>query len=591
MKRTICILLALLCFCGCTKQDNDSRILVMLEQIDGCTIENNGQYILPGQDVTFRLTFDYGISLAGTDYEGTYHAETDGRSIILTLEQVTYPTRVKLSLTHKYAQITYHANGGTAIHGLDDSVTISYSLLQRARPNTDTGKELFRRDGYTLVGWNTKSDGSGTSVGLGSRISVSGKEMALYAQWEEWSDWTDFTYESGNSIVITNYHGSSDPIVVPERIGGLAVTGIASGAFVGCSANLIILPSTIDHVQPNAFQNCSLRQLILFDNIISISDSSFSGCNALQTLRIQAAEAPYGYQYRRESCYADKVDLLINSQGQKKVVFYGGCSTWYNLDGTMAATTLDEEFAVINMGLNGTVNSLVQMQILGHFLEAGDILLHTPELSSRQQLLTNTAMRDTDTLLWSGLENNYDLFALVDLRTISGVFDSFCAYLNIKKTASTYTSIYTDDQNRTYTDSTGSIPFYRGTTMETLGDSVYLDPDRIDPDSIHRLAQYYDWYQSKGVRVYISYAAVNLDAVPEDQRSNAPAVEAAFRSAIVQMDGPVLISKLEDFLYNNTDFYDTNYHLLSAQASANTKVWLRDLLEQMISDGLWEGDR
>ena len=51
------------------------------------------------------------------------------------------------------------------------------------------------------------------------------------------------------------------------------------------------------------------------------------------------------------------------------------------------------------------------------------------------------------------------------------------------------------------------------------------------------------------------------------------------------MDGPVLISRLEDYLYHNEDFYDTNYHLLSQRAEQNTALWLRDLLAQLEADG------
>ena len=66
-------------------------------------------------------------------------------------------------------------------------------------------------------------------------------------------------------------------------------------------------------------------------------------------------------------------------------------------------------------------------------------------------------------------------------------------------------------------------------------------------------------------------------------------MDALFRSAIEEMDGPVLISRLEDFLYRQYDFYDTNYHLLTEQASQNTAIWIQDLMEQMEKDGLREG--
>ena len=54
-------------------------------------------------------------------------------------------------------------------------------------------------------------------------------------------------------------------------------------------------------------------------------------------------------------------------------MFYGGCSMWYNLNGQTVQYAVGKEYTVINMGLNGTIDSSVQMQIIGAYLEAGDI--------------------------------------------------------------------------------------------------------------------------------------------------------------------------------------------------------------------------
>ena len=65
------------------------------------------------------------------------------------------------------------------------------------------------------------------------------------------------------------------------------------------------------------------------------------------------------------------------------------------------------------------------------------------------------------------------------------------------------------------------------------------------------------------------------------------AVDAAFRASIAAMDGPVLISRLSDYLYQRTDFYDTNYHLCSEQARQNTKKWMADFVAQLEKEGKW----
>jgi uncharacterized repeat protein (TIGR02543 family) len=49
------------------------------------------------------------------------------------------------------------------------------------------GPEIISRDGYTLVGWNTKEDGSGTmyNCGIANLPNKTGDFVKLYAQWEE----------------------------------------------------------------------------------------------------------------------------------------------------------------------------------------------------------------------------------------------------------------------------------------------------------------------------------------------------------------------------------------------------------------------
>jgi hypothetical protein len=337
-------------------------------------------------------------------------------------------------------------------------------------------------------------------------------------------------------------------------------------------------------VAEGAFQTCDFGSVTLFDTIEHISDASFRDCGMLHTLYINAAEAPYGNLYRKESVYADKVDLLIRAAGKKKLVFYGGCSAWYNLDARLAENELGETYEILNLGLNGTVNSALQMRILEAFLEPGDILFHTPELSSPTQMMRVVQMDRRDDKLWCGLENNYDLVSLVDFQSISGLLDSFCNYLEQKDASSNYSSAYTDSRGRTYFDQWGTIPFARTETSQTLTDTVTLDPACIDAAAMERLGEIYRRLSEQGVRVYVGYACVNLDAVPEEQRDQAQLLDDLFRDAIEAMEGPVLISSLSDYLYHNEDFYDTNYHLLSEQASRNTALWLRDLLAQMAAE-------
>ena len=583
LKKTLLELITFLLLLSCQTNAfaKEARILVFIEEGEGFIVEQNGLRILPGEDAVFTLTLNRSMTLTGADYPGETDIKTQGRTVTLTLRAVAYPIRVRLILSTKYCIVTYDGNGGRTDSGAA-SLEKRYSLSVHPRPNTEAGQNLFRQEGYTLIDWNTRSDGMGKRIGLGSRVTPVNGQMKLYAQWAKWSDEKNFHWTvDGEGVTITGYHGQDETLVIPTLLDGRPVRILASGAFPGCGAKEIILPELLKTVENGAFQDCALTELTLFDNIETISDEAFVRCEKLRTLRINAVEPPYGYVFRKESVYADKVELLIKAQGKKKLVFYGGCSMWYNLDAIQMEKRFGEEYAIINMGLNGTASSAVQMQIMAPYLESGDILFHTPELSSRPQLMIETAMGDNDSSLWAGIENNYDLFSLVDLRQVGGAFSSLSHYLGLKDKRTDYQQYFSDDYRTPYMDSYGSIPFYRSGTQKNLDltDKVRLNPDFLSPDALKTLNEYYDLLAGRGVKIVVSYACVNMDAVPEEQRDSVEAMDSAFRSAISSMTGPALISHLQDYLFQNTDCYDTNYHLCSQPAQRNTERWLSDLEE------------
>ncbi|MBR5110085.1 MAG: leucine-rich repeat protein [Clostridia bacterium] len=570
----ISLILCLSCLFAPAACAGETRVLVFIEEGEGFSLPENGLRILPGEDAVFTVEMDRGVILTETDYAGDYDMDVQNRTVTLTLRNILYPARVRLTVSTKYCTVRYDANGGAASSG-ETAVEKRYSLSTHPRPNTETG--IFDRPGYTLACWNTRSDGQGERIGLGSRVTPVNGRAKLYAQWAKWSEEENFDWEENETVSLTGYRGQEETLVLPARINGKPVTRLAAGAFTGCKAKAVILPPSLETVEDGAFEDCEIQSLTLFDNIVSISDGAFVSCPRLETLYINASEAPFGYVYRKESVYADKVELLLKAQGQKKLVFYGGCSIWYNLDAIQAVRQFGEECRIINMGLNGTVSSAVQMQIMAHFLSEGDVLFHTPELSSRLQLMHSPDMGENDSSLWAGLENNYDLFSLVDLRTVGGVFSSLTHYLGLKDRRTDYQQFFSDDYRTPYMDAYGSIPFYRSATKKELGDKVRLDLSRVSGHALDNLAAYYSLLSAKGVKIYVSYACVNLDALPQEERGNAEAMDQAFRESIAAMDGPVLISRLSDYLYHQNDFYDTNYHLLSEPAKQNTARWMKDL--------------
>ena len=73
-------------------------------------------------------------------------------------------------------ELTYHANGGNG-----NDITESYANNTLV---TLKDEDTFTRTGYTLTGWNTQADGTGTAFGLGGSARVDNVESNdLYAVW------------------------------------------------------------------------------------------------------------------------------------------------------------------------------------------------------------------------------------------------------------------------------------------------------------------------------------------------------------------------------------------------------------------------
>jgi uncharacterized repeat protein (TIGR02543 family) len=67
--------------------------------------------------------------------------------------------------------VNYHANDGTGVMQPQTS----------AEPHSLTSN-VFTRDGYTFMGWNTQPDGSGTTFVNGTSYAFAA-DMTLFAQW------------------------------------------------------------------------------------------------------------------------------------------------------------------------------------------------------------------------------------------------------------------------------------------------------------------------------------------------------------------------------------------------------------------------
>ncbi len=572
-NRILVVVLSLVLLCGCANrmaEDKDELCHIVIEEGEGFTADSCVFSVERGSSICVRLSEAEGYTVTGTDY-GDYTLERTADGLILTLQNIRYTKSVRVAVRKSDVVITYVSDR----ESVEQPVTAAH-----ARLNTEMA--IFSRNGYTLYAWNTRPDGSGESIGLGSRVDYR-PGLCLYAQWAKWSDAALFSYEKG---AITGYHGDESRIVIPAEIGGEAVHTIASGAFARCRADTVIFPQSIRTVEPGAFEGAQLRTLYLFDSIRSISDYSFDGCAAMETLHLNAATAPV-YSGSYYAVFADKYDRLLNLRDRQKIILFSGSSARFGYDSALIDAAFSD-YAVVNMGVFAYTNALPQMELIRECMQAGDILLLSPELdAAKRQFCTTNAL---DAPFFNLMEANYDMLSKLDLREYSLVFSSLGAYLSTRigmeeRSYALSPADYDEDGNPSATPSYneyGDYILYRPNseseeplyalevpyTPEFYRKELYIDPFNAE------LSRFTD----QGIRVYMTYSPRNRLAVSKDSTEQSiEELDAYFRTNI---EVPI-ISDLRDSLISGIYLSGTDNHLSTEGVRLRTERVIVELREQM----------
>lgn len=563
-------------FDGCTAL---KRLVIDNASPESCTV---GTELLLGTDcaviVPRQCLSDY-----LTNYFWSVHSDCImGEEMDIPAEQeapVAQPTESeKIS-----GIITYHTNGGDLKNGQGDMLVFSMDN-SHLRANTAQGTRYMEREGYVLTGWNTEPDGSGTAIGLGSRIEKQ-EEQILYAQWAKESPASDFIYEiKGEEVYITGYHGADKSCVIPQRIDGRKVTRVCEAAFRDAQIETLVLPPTLFLVERNAFAGSTVREVYLYDSLYYIYDESFANCQQLTTLHVNAVTSPV-YSGSYFDAFADRYDWLLSIRDQKKIVLFSGSSARYGYDSTMLRAAFPE-YQVANMGVYAFTNAMPQLELIRQLMQPGDILLSAPEFDSvNNQFCTTNAL---DNHFWAMMESNYDAASLLDLRQYSAVFDSLRSYLNVRismepKGYEVSPNWFDDDGNR-----------YNYDTYNQYGDFVLQRPNSprdellkwgladytvegFPVETIERLNAVYRYFLEDGITVYFTYTPRNINAItPESTLEARQKLHAHLRQHLCV---PV-ISEIEESLYSGIYFYLIDSHLSTEGVSIRTERIIADLREQ-----------
>ncbi len=588
MKKTLILLLCcFVCLAGCATPSPEGRTCsLVLEKNDRYTCDRYHCTVPLGEDARFVLRPAPGYVITGAQGGNWVLEENSDGTVTLILEGVRYSRVITLTTGAVGRCIIYDGNGGADENG--GTVLALPTGTDRARPNTALGTDVFYREGYALVGWNTASDGSGEGVGLGSRVTWE-ENLTLYAQWVPQTEEAAFTWERvGDVAAITGYAGSHDTLCIPRTLGGLPVQIIRSYAFQGAPCRRLILPPTLKTLEDWAFSHCALEELWLFDSLDTVSGHVFSGCDALATLHLNAGEAPV-YAGTYYATFPDKYDRLLSLADQKKLVLFSGSSTRFGYDSAQLAAAFPD-YGVVNMGVFAYTNAVPQLELILEALAPGDILLHSPEFdAARRQFCTTDKL---DAPFFNMIEGNYDILCKLDLRDYTQVFQALGDYLASREgmTPGAYSLDPGDfDEDGNPADS----PSYN-----EYGDYILYRPNADDEAPIYGLAvdytraafpkhQFLDplnamigKFREAGVRVYLTYSPRNRLAISgESTAAERAALDDYFRE---HLDAPIL-GTLEESLWSGIYLYGTDNHLSTEGVEIRTRriiALLTDRLEQ-----------
>jgi uncharacterized repeat protein (TIGR02543 family) len=163
-----------------------------------------------------------GWSTSASAISATYSA---GNSFTTDADTTLYAVWEEYSHT-----VTFNKNGGTGNVPASFTKTTANEVYIEASGETEDTDVMPTKAGYAFIGWNTKSDGSGTMFQPGEEYTlVQTANVTLYAQWAS----TDiYIYKAGNLKAVEFIEGDrlmftpDGAVIMPEFVEG-AVTTIA----------------------------------------------------------------------------------------------------------------------------------------------------------------------------------------------------------------------------------------------------------------------------------------------------------------------------------------------------------------------------
>lgn len=500
--------------------------------------------------------------------------------------------KVSSSLTYKFdassetkiyvntsMKIVYHTGDGKSSSG-SKTFESTYALTGFHNPNTLPEKGYFVRDGYTLVEYNTKEDGSGTAVSLGGRVNAEGKAVLdLWCVWQKNTDELLFKYEIKNKEAhITGYTGNDEIVCIPETLGGATVTKITSDAFKNAGMKKVIIAKTVKNVSSGAFTNCKeLETVVVFDGSFAseagegggwwggtpgISEDSFKGCDNFKNFYVNSTFTLYNFWARYG---ANHLDRLMWAKDKKKIIIVGGSGSYYGYNCDIIKKVLSGEYEIINFGENANISALLYFDIIENFVGEGDILLWSPEPG--YNTLGTSAIGSR---AWAFRQNDYNFLRYIDRSDFTDLISKFSSFSEELQSGkfipydrfSTSTNKYGDDDE----------------ASREWDKNIYNYNFKYDVSAKEEMTALVKKLDEKGCSVYFTYAAMQKTGMEESKVTDQ--IIEVYTNKLKEI-GITVISDYKDCIYPDEYFYNSAWHMNQKGADARSENVANDLKKQL----------
>lgn len=527
------------------------------------------------------------------------------------LTEMTYLYANFKELYPSETTITYHMNGGASDAGETYVQTVDTSYF--TAPNTLYNAGGFTREGYVLLEYNTKADGTGDAYSPGCKANAVDGKLDLYCIWAPVS--TGFTTASAtycvswrenySGVAITGWSGDGETLVIPERINGKDVVSIKAGAITNKSFTTLVLPRTLREVEDGAFAGCSsLKTLYMGDGILSVTNNAFDAATRSNwsEFRLSATTAPrYASSY--DGGYRVKWDRLMRgvASGKKMIVFVSGSSSFHGIATEYLEKLLDDEYFVVEYGTIRTTNNMVYMEAVANFVKDGDIVVYAPENSIYQ-----FGCPELNWKLFRDLESSQNVWRYIDVRNYDNLFGAFAEYQSNRwgKPEETYSlhpsnnadrnGDFQNNEHKEYCPGYGATKHGHFTVtlneMVNTTTTITTEISLSNPDQWIRLDTYasdvrriFGKVTERGAAVYFGFCPVNENALTANART--PAQQAAFDALIAETFGIGLLGSCSDHLYDWIYMYKgsdgSDFHLNDYGRAINTYKIYTELCEKL----------